>query len=367
MIGAGGRERFGVKIDTAGSTLIDTAGAFLVGQSEQGFADSALPVEIARARGIQFGVAFDNVNYTADAAYAALLVANADVYTPENEMKPSRVWTSASTWDYSDPDDFIAVANADNKLVRGHTLMYPDHDPAWVAAGVNSGNWEALIDAHIGNMVSRYPSVIAWDVVNEVMTGTGAPNPNGFKDSPWYDAAGEAFVAFSFQRARHYNSTVPLYYCDNATEQGSDSFRNALRTNIINMLDGLLDAGVDVTGFASQCHLKLDYDYRSDRVQHREFLKTLRSMGLKVIVTEVDVRKPGSGSLTDTELDRQASELVRATLDTFLEYGDVDQVHFWNWTDDYQAWGAGERPLPLDTSNTPKPMYYDLRRSLMGA
>lgn len=361
-------------------------GVVKVTSGEDVLAVSTLPTPAASVRlkdaaaalGIKMGAAFDEPVYAANATYAQLLRDECDLWTPENSMKDARTWTAAGTWDFSGADAFMAIANAAGKPVRGHTLMYPDHPPSWQNSGnVTAANWEALIDAHMSQCCPRYPTLVGLDVINELfLIGTSAPFANGYKDSVWLKAAqdGDVLMAHCFERARHYAPPgMPLFYCDNGTEQGGDSSRNAQKNNMVAALTRARAAGVPIDGFSSQWHVVVDpsYQYRTDRAKHRDFLKSLVDLGLIINITEIDVRMPAGGwSGSAQEFDRRAAELLAATLETYFSVVPEKQrqhISFWNLGDTHNAWGVTERPCPFDTALARKSMYAAALNTFLGA
>ena len=186
--------------------------------------------------------------------------------------------------------------------------------------------------------------------------------------------SGDALMTRCFERARNYAPTgIPLFYCDNGTEQGNDSSRNAQKTNMVAALTRMRAAGVPIDGYSSQWHVVVDpsYQYRTDRAKHRDFLKSLVDLGLIINITEIDVRMPAGGwSGSTQEFDRRAAELIAATLETYFSVVPAAQrqhISFWNLGDTYNSWGVTERPCPFDTSLARKSMYAAALNTFLGA
>ncbi len=154
------------------------------------------------------------VNFPVGAAIEPLSTTNADrdvllkhfsSITAENVMKPATVWpnapgTSGSTAQPATQPNFVpADTLADFALnngiqLRGHTLLWHQSAPEWFFAGDVSEpinyriNVQQRLRTYIFAVVQRYPSIYAWDVVNEV--ATDAPNPvTPYRtNSDWYIA-----------------------------------------------------------------------------------------------------------------------------------------------------------------------------------
>lgn len=334
----------------------------------------------AAALGVMIGAAVDETStgYGTSAPYTALVDAEVDLLTSANSMKDSHTWTSATTWDFSEADAFMSLADTHGKKVRGHVLMYPDHPPSWqTTSTVTSANWAALIDAHMSRAASRYQGLVGLDVVNEMfIISTSAPFAGGYKDSVWLQAAGDGdlFMKACFDAAAKYAPAgTPLFYCDNGSEQGNDSARNAQKNSIVAALTRLKAAGVRIDGFNSQWHVVVDpsYDYRLDRAKHRDFLKSLVDLGLIINITEIDVRMPiGGWSGSSSEFDRRAADLLAATLETYFDAVPAalrQHISFWEMGDQWNAWGGSQRPCPFDTALARKDMYAAALTTFLGA
>lgn len=339
----------------------------------------------AQASGFKSGSCFDPSVYNADAPYAALLRAQADVYTAENVMKESAIWTAASTYNFTNADAFMAIAAADGKQVRGHVLFYPVKASAWqTGGGLTSGNWQALCDAYIQAVLTR-PSLAAvddWDVVNEVCSGDTDGDGFGYVAGlPHLTAAGsgDAFLHYVFNRAAFYAPTKRHFLCESNVEFGGGSYKDTKRANVIAVLTRALNAGVRIDGYSMQMHLRPDpvaQDYRFDRQKLRDFCKSLMALGLKINITEIDVQFPSGGwTGTNAEWDRRAAEYVFSAVDTVLDTTSgtasfPDHVSCWGLSDKYTAWPdnpGDQRSAPFDSSFGTKTMFTALMRAFAGA
>lgn len=335
--------------------------------------------DVAAQLGVMIGAAVDETStgYGVSGAYTDLVNIETSLLTPANSMKDAVTWTSDNTWDFTRADAFVALAKSYGKKIRGHALMYPDHPPSWQnASTVTPSNWIALIHAHMSRAASRYQGLVGLDVVNELfLIGASAPFAGGYKNSVWLQAAGDGdlFMRECFKAAAQYAPAgTPLFYCDNGTEQGSDSARNFQKSNIVSALARLKSAGIRIDGFNSQWHLVVDpsYDYRMDRAKHRDFLKAIVDLGLIVNITEVDVRMPAGGwSGSSAEFDRRAADLLAATLEIYFRTVPVElrqHISFWEMGDSWNSWGVTQRPCPFDAGLARKDMYMAALISLLG-
>jgi len=212
------------------------------------------------------------------------------VLTPENEMKWQVVEPQQGTFDWTGADNLVNFAEANNARVRGHTLVWHNQLPNWLTQGVASGTITNsqlldLLHQHITTEVSRYRGRIwQWDVVNEMFTDSNPSqiNPNDF----WISHLGPGIIAQAFLWARAADPQALLCYNDYniAGEDGSNAKFNAAFT----MVKSLLAQGVPIDCVGDQGHLDLQFGFNPNLMT--QDLQQFASLGLKVAMTEVDVR-----------------------------------------------------------------------------
>jgi endo-1,4-beta-xylanase len=131
-----------------------------------------------------------------------------------------------------------------------------------------------------------------------------------------------------------------------------------------------MDRKVPVDALGIQAHLNAAESAFSEGVLTR-FLDDVEALGLKVIVTELDVRDDGLPSpiaMRDAAVAAQTS----AFLDTVLAHRAVLGVLTWGLSDK-GTWlngtfprldGLPQRPLPLDDAFARKPMWQAIAQAL---
>ena len=142
--------------------------------------------------------------------------------------------------------------------VRVHSLVWYHSLPGWVAAAVNSGTWQSIIDSHIDGVLSHYPGR-SWeiDVVNEAFNEADG-EPGGFRDSLFYQAAGGSdYVPYAFERARVHAPTGQLFLAEFGIEQVGHDTR---RANLLTAVEDWLSQDVPIDGIAIQGHIRCDRD-----------------------------------------------------------------------------------------------------------
>lgn len=312
-----------------------------------------LRVRIGAAAGALF-----NSTDAASAQYMTVLAREFNVLTPENEMKFSSLRPSRTEYRYARPDSMVAWAAANNMLVRGHVLVWHSQLPTWLT----SGSWTAaetrtLMLEHIAAVAGRYKGKLAaWDVVNEAYTdGTPTLRP-GF----WADRLGRGYIEDAFRAAYAADSATPLYYNDyNIEGLGAKS------DSVYNLLRDLKARGVPVHGIGMQMHLI------AGQIPTVESLTAnfarFAALGLKIQITEMDVRVPTPG--TAAMFATQAQN-YRDVLNVCLQNTACDMFVVWGVTD-RASWipstfpGQGDALL-FDRDFVRKPAYTAINDLLNG-
>jgi len=238
--------------------------------------------------GLRIGSALTPAALTT-AAYSAIASGQFDVYTPENEMKWQVVEPEQGTFDWTGADNLVNYAKANNALVRGHTLCWHNQLPDWLTANVANGDYTQaqlldLLQAHIFTEVGRYRGEIwQWDVANEFLTDSSPSqvDPNNW----WIVNAGPEVITKACQWAHEADPKALLFYNDYniGGEDGSNAKFNAAVA-----LARSLQQNAHIDGIGIQGHLDTQYGWSPTRL--RQDIEAYAAMGLKVALTEADVR-----------------------------------------------------------------------------
>jgi endo-1,4-beta-xylanase len=304
-------------------------------------------------------------------AYTAVLASQFSVVTPGNEMKWGVVEPTQGTYDWSGADRLVAFAEQHGQLVRGHTLLWHNQLPDWLTTGVANGTISssqlmALLEQHIFTEVGRYRGRIwQWDVANEFFTDTNPAtiNPNDF----WVSHLGPGIIPQAFRWAREADPHALLVYNDYniAGEDGTNAKSDAAYA----WLQQMRDQGVPIDGVGDQGHLDTQYGFPTQMAQD---FQRFASLGLKVAITEADVRTFVDGPATQVPTDHLAtfaqpyefSQMLKACLAvpecisfTVWGFGDAD-----SWVPGFFT-GEGYATL-YDVNLQPKPAFFDLQQDL---
>jgi len=301
--------------------------------------------------------------------------------TPENEMKWQVIEPQQGTFNWTGADNLVKFAEAHGALVRGHTLVWHNQLPNWLTQGVASGTisnsqLRDLLHQHITTEVSRYRGRIwQWDVVNEMFTDSNPSqiNPNDF----WVSHLGPGVIADAFRWARAADKHAVLCYNDYniAGEDGS----NAKFQAVFTMVQNLLAQGVPIGCVGDQGHLDLQYGFDPDRMT--QDLRQYASLGLKVAITEADVRTfiettdsnqtpvvSPTDSTPNHTANPAAADWYVGMLQSCLAVQACISFTVWGF-DDAESWvpgtfhGEGDADL-YDVNLNPKPQYTAVQQTL---
>jgi endo-1,4-beta-xylanase len=327
--------------------------------------------DLAAPIGLRFGTALIPQDIETP-SYAAIASSQFSVVTPGNGMKWQIVEPEQGVFDWSQADQLVQFARANGQLVRGHTLTWHNQLPDWLTAGVANGSISAaqlrtLLHDHIITEVSRYRGRIwQWDVCNEFFTDTNPStiNPNDF----WVSNLGTGVIADAFRWAHEADPNALLFYND--YNIGGEDGTNAKSDAVYAFVKQLLSEGVPIDGVGNQGHLDTQYGWNPQLLQ--QDLERFASLGLKVAITEADVRtfvnnatdQVPTANLALFAQPYEYSELLKAA----LAVPQCISFTVWGFTDS-DSWVpgtfAGEGYAAIyDVNQQPKAAYYSLQSDL---
>ena len=310
---------------------------------------------------IKVGTAVGALFNTSDAVgtqYMTVLAREFNELTPENDMKFGPLRPSRDVYRYARADSMMAFAKANGMRVRGHTLAWHSQLPGWLT----SGTWtktqaKELLDEHITNVVGHFKGQLAaWDVVNEAYTDGSTTLRSSF----WAEHIGREYIEQAFRTARAADPDVLLFYNDyniEATGSKADS--------VYSLLSDFKARGVPVDGVGMQMHLIVGALPSLSSMQQN--FQRFAALGLKIHVTELDIRMPTPA--TSSNLQTQAQN-YRDVFTLCLEIQACEMVVMWGFTD-RASWVPGTFPgqgdaLLFDASFQPKPAYTAVNDLLAG-
>ncbi|HZR49893.1 MAG TPA: endo-1,4-beta-xylanase [Streptosporangiaceae bacterium] len=304
--------------------------------------------------------------------YAAIAGSQFSVVTPGNAMKWQIVEPTQGGFDWSQADQLVAFAQANKQLIRGHTLLWHNQLPDWLTTGVSNGSISNsqlfdLLHQHIITEVTRFRGKIwQWDVANEFFLDANPSgiNPNDF----WVSHLGPGIIPQAFRWAHEADPHAILVYNDYniAGEDGS----NAKSDAVFAWLKQMLAEGVPIHGVGNQGHLDTQFGFSPQRFQ--QDLERYASLGLKVAITEADVRTFVNNATEQVPTDNLAlfaqpyefSQMLKAA----LAVPECISFTVWGFTD-ADSWvpgfftGEGYATI-YDVNQQPKQAYFDMQQDL---
>ncbi|HEX5324073.1 MAG TPA: endo-1,4-beta-xylanase [Capsulimonadaceae bacterium] len=315
---------------------------------------------LADARGFKIGAAVDMKPIADEPAYDQALTREFNMCVGENAFKPAFVWKGPRDYWFEDTDRLAEFARQNGMLLRGHTLLWHQSVPKWLAEGeYKPADARDLLSAYIHAIVSRYRGQIeVWDVVNEAVADG---EEGGMREASfWYKTLGPEYIDLAFHWAHEADPDARLYYNDYEAE-GMNAKANAIYA----LARDMQARSIPIHGIGLQCHLINGWRVTDE---NRANIRRIAALGLDWQVTECDIRMQLDGKEPTTEqLQVQAegyADLIRLCVDEpgcqgFLVWGFTD-AH--SWIPGFRkGWGA---PLPLDEHYQPKPAYHAIAQAL---
>ena len=315
--------------------------------------------ERAAAKGLIYGVAVKYPDIHSDGKLVASVAHECELVVPEWEFK----WTAGNAKLRPDPEhfDFTAAdwmanfAATHNLILRGHTLVWHQSLPDWFREIVNTKNAEQLLTNHIQTLVKRYAGKIhSWDVVNEVIEPTDHRN-DGLRITPWLESLGPNYIDLAFRLTAAADPQALLVYNEYGLDYDTQK-DEAKRNAVLKLLERLKSQGTPIHALGIQAHLSPGDDNKFNPEKLRQFLRDVASLGLKIMITEMDVTDQNL-PLDITKRDRIVAAAYEDYLSVVLDEKAVTAVITWGLSDKY-TWlnkffprkdGKPSRPLPLDT------------------
>jgi endo-1,4-beta-xylanase len=328
---------------------------------------------LAQEKGLLFGSCLALKYFAQSAAYQELFLAQCDIATPELHMKWSSLSNQAGVYDFATADKFVAFCAAHRIKVRGHTLVWHDAVPAWVAPQLTPATGPVVMTGHIRKVAEHFAGqVYSWDVVNEVLD-PGSRRPDGLRDSLWLQNCGIDYIDQAFRATAAADPKALLVWNETYLEV-SNGFGDAKRRAMLPLLDGMLSRGVPIQAIGLEAHLRGDQAAALGDASYEAFLAELARRGMKIFITELDVQDvnlPADANARDRAVADIYSRFLRAT----LRQPAVKGIITWGLADSF-TWIAGYRPrkdglpvrpLPFDTACQPKAAYYAIAETLQAA
>lgn len=324
---------------------------------------------------IPVGVAIDERETTG--AAADLTTTHFDQITPENHMKPEAWYGEDGAFRlHPQAEALMTFAQQEGLRVYGHTLVWHSQTPAWFFEREDGtlltsseadkqvlrdrmkehiDNVAATLAAEYGPFGSATNPLVAWDVVNEVVSDSGE-FADGLRRSRWYDVLGEEYIRLAFQYAdQAFNGEyaaagsgrpVTLFINDYNTEQGGK------RARMHALVERLLAAGAPVDGVGHQFHVSLSMPVQA----LEDAIVDFGDLPVIQVVTELDV----TTGTPETEANLiEQGYYYRDAFRIFREHAeDLFSVTVWGLNDARSWRDSSGAPLLFDDALQAKPAFF---------
>jgi endo-1,4-beta-xylanase len=317
--------------------------------------DTSIPLaKRATASGLIYGAAVRQYALSSDTRLAATFARECAILVPEWELKWNILRPHPNKFNFGPADWLASFARSHRILLRGHTLVWHQSFalPKWFSA-VNTQNARKVMLEHIETVVKRYAGRMhSWDVVNEAIEPKDGRD-DGLRKTPWLQFLGPNYIDLAFRVAAQADPHALLVYNDYGLDYDT-SEDEAKRTAVLKLMERLKSRGTPIHALGIQAHLRGE-ETKWNPKKLRNFLKNVAGLGLKILITELDV--------VDKKLprdikvrDRIIAAVYEDYLSTVLEEKAVIAVITWGLSDRY-SWlnefeprpdRAPVRPLPLD-------------------
>jgi endo-1,4-beta-xylanase len=326
----------------------------------------------AAAKGLFFGAAVDDGQLRGDARLLADVAAECGIVVGESSFKWEALQPNRGQFSFARADALLQFAARNHLRVRGHTLVWHEANPPWLAKALTPQTGEALLTGYIGTVCGHFRGRLAhWDVVNEPLHPEDG-QPLGLRDTPWLRALGPEYLDLAFHAAASADPAALRVL----NEFGVDyalPWQERRRAALLELLRVLLARRVPVQAVGLQAHLNAA-ETALDPQGLSRFVADIAALGLRVIVTELDVRDdrlPADFAVRDAAVAAHAG----VWLDAVLANPAVIGLLSWGLSD-RRSWlnqkfprpdGLAQRPLPLDPELRRTPLWDAIAAALEAA
>lgn len=314
---------------------------------------------LAEKKGILIGSAVAVEPLKNNPKYSNLIVQEFNLITPENAMKWGSLSQDRGIYNFEDAEFLVDFAQKNKQKVHGHVLVWDKQLPKWLIKGSSSkAELRKILKEHIHTVVTHFKGRIeAWDVVNESLESEGSKLDKRYF---WYEKLGPEYIELAFQLAHEADPNAILFYNEwGAEDLGEKS------DGMFKLISELTNRKVPINAVGLQMHTGLGFSPKAkDVVQN---INRYIDMGLKVYITEMDVRiQYGKGSLQE-KLEEQA-KIYLEIIEKVISQTQIEGIIFWG-LDDSHSWityslNKSDAPLLFDKALNPKPAYYAVEEAL---
>ncbi len=347
--------------------------------SRQVAAETATLRQLAAAKGLLYGTTISGAQITSDPAFVGLVLRQAAIIVPENDMK----WQDINRGgpgedDYSGADTIAGFAVEGGLALRGHNLLWYFRTPGWYFDLPGREAQEKTVVDRIRTLAGRYRGLVhSWDVVNEPIEPKDG-RADGLRKAVFLETIGPEYLDLAYRVAHEADPDARLVVNEYDIEFDTPE-NEARRTTLLRLLERMRRAGTPVDAVGIQGHLTGVGGPPFSAERLRRFLREIADMGLTIQITELDVTDENAPA-EKGERDRLIADAYRRFLDAALDEPAVKLVLTWGLSDRYSwivrhetneaSWrkdGLPSRPLPFDADLSPKPSFAAIAQAFENA
>ena len=324
--------------------------------SSPGAATAAPLRKLAHRHHIKLGTAIGLPALDTDPEHLTVAAREYSSVTPENAMKWEQIHPERDRYDFAAADRTVAFARANRMMVRGHTLLWHQQNPAWLVNGTfTRDELIQILHDHIATVVGHFRGKVKqWDVVNEALDDNGR-----LRDNLWLRGIGADYIRMAFQFAHDADPSARLYLNDYLTETLTP------KSDAVFGIAYLFRAlGAPIHGIGIQMHRFQAVPESAADIEAN--LRRISDAGFDAYITEMDV-----AILLPADAEKLASQatVYADVVTACLHVRRCRGITTWGFTDRY-SWIPGFLPgfgaaLPFDESLQPKPAYTAIANALL--
>jgi endo-1,4-beta-xylanase len=316
----------------------------------------------ARSKGLFYGAAIGPGALHGEPALMAHVPVECGMLVSEANFKWAALRPAPNKFTFETADLLVTYAVRHHMAVRGHNLMWHEANPDWLEQALTPQTGEKLLTDHIRVVAGHFRRRLAqWDVVNEPLKPEDGM-PFGLRDTLWLRALGPRYLDIAFHACAAADPGALRVVNEFGIDYAID-WQERRRQALLTLLADLKARGVPVQAVGLQAHLNAA-EPRLDQTVLNRFVADIASLGMAVIVTELDVRDdrlPADVARRDAAVAAHAHAWLEAVLAHpavlgVLTWGLSDK---WSWLDERfpRPDGLPQRPLPLDAEMRRKPLW----------
>src|SRR5579859_2907479 len=307
--------------------------------------------DLAAQKGLLYGCATTPDVLSKDPPFASLVAEQCGLLVPENALNWKYVEPRQGEINFRSGDWMSNFAQSHKMKFGGGTLVWHEGLPAWFSSLSQQAGQNAMVN-YVRQTVSHYRGrAYSWAVVNEAIAFK--EERTELKDTPFLRTVGPKYIEAAFQAAAEADPSALLVYNDNHLEYDVDE-DNYRRPHLLGLLKRLLAEKVPIGALGIQSHLHTA-GAPFNSAKFRDFLRAVADLGLKIVISELDVTEKGPETQVADRDAAIARELDRYLAVVLQEKAVVSIVTWglsarYTWLANYapRSDGQGVRPLPYD-------------------